>query len=166
MKKDIEFNKIIADIIKSDKFITLKDEDHHGISRLEHSLNVAKVAYRISKKLKLKKCSCSDVTRAALLHDLFNDFEIDGKHKFFKHPSKAAENAVKYFSINGRQKNAIEAHMFPTAPKVPKYTEGWIVTISDKMVAVYEMLRYKAPLQLGSLSLLLINLLSLPIYPR
>ncbi len=164
MEKDIEFNNIISDIIKSDKFITLKDENHHGISRLEHSLNVSKVAYRLSRKFKLKKIK--DITRAALLHDLYNDDELIGEISLIAHSKKASENALQYFNVNKRQLNAINAHMFPLSKTLPKYTESWMVTLSDKIVAIYEMLRYKAPLKCGTFMVLLINILYLPIYPK
>ncbi len=164
MAKDIEFNKIISDIIKNDEFIKLKYEDHHGITRLEHSLSVAKVAYKLSSKLSYEK-KCEN-TRAALLHDFFTDEDFTGKYKFFNHPELACENAINHFNINERQINAIKAHMFPTAKVLPKYSTSWIVTLSDKIVAVYELLKYKAPLRVGAHTLLLINLLYLPIYPK
>ena len=55
IKKEVEFNNIVSDILKDEYFIDLKYEIHHGISRMEHSLNVARMTYRFCKFLGLKK---------------------------------------------------------------------------------------------------------------
>ena len=51
VNKEVEFNNIVNDILKKDEFIELKYEIHHGISRLQHSLSVAKLTYTISSKI-------------------------------------------------------------------------------------------------------------------
>ncbi len=164
MEKEIMFNNIIADIIRNKKFMALKYENHHGISRMDHSLNVAKMAYTIAKKLKFK--NLEDVTRAALLHDLFTDDDMGDLINFVAHPMIASKNASENFEINERVKNAIEAHMFPMCKVMPKYKESWIVTASDKLVALYECTRYKAPLKAGVYTFFILNVLTLPIYHR
>ncbi len=164
MEKNIELSSIINDIIKDKHFMKLKYENHHGISRLDHSLNVTKLAFLIAKKLRMK--NISDVTRAALLHDFFVDEELQGKINFTSHPMKASENAFKYFKVNYKIKNAIEAHMFPMSTTFPKYKESWIVTLSDKLVAIYECTRYKAPLKVGIYTFFLINLMTMPLNSR
>ncbi len=164
MEKEIEYNNIVADIIRNDKFISLKDENHHGITRLDHSLNVAKMAFKIAKKLKFK--DIETVTRAALLHDFYVDEEMEGKFSLYSHPKVASINAKNYFNISKKEVNAIEAHMFPMSQALPKCKEAWIVTLSDKMVAIYEMFRYKAPLKAGTYLFLLVNFLTMPIYPK
>ena len=66
LKQTYEFDQIVNDITNHERFLDLKHELHHGISRYEHSLRVAKVTYQISKKLHL---DYERATRAALLHD-------------------------------------------------------------------------------------------------
>ena len=45
-----DFASIAAEIINSDKYQSLKEENHHGLSRYDHSLRVARNTYRLSKK--------------------------------------------------------------------------------------------------------------------
>ncbi len=161
MKKNIEFYGIIEDIIKNKEFIKLKDEPHHGISRLDHSFNVAKISYYIGKKLKVS--NLEEITRAALLHDFFLDIDIKDGKNMLNHAKLAADNALKHFSIDKKQYRIIEAHMFPLNKKSPMYIGGWIVNISDKLSAIYEFTRYKAPLKAGIMSLFLFNLIISPI---
>lgn len=154
VNKEIEFNNIVNDILKNKNFIELKYEIHHGISRLEHSINVAKLAFLFCRKFHVKKCV--EVTRAALLHDFFKSSEVP-TNSFINHPLKAAENAGEYFAINGFQKNIIESHMFPMTKVMPKYKECWIVSGADKAVAMVECARYKIPLTIGATFLFFIN---------
>ena len=67
IKKQVEFNNVINDILKNDEVISLRHEYHHGISRLDHSLSVAKLTYNICKLFKIK--TIKETTRAALLQD-------------------------------------------------------------------------------------------------
>ena len=67
-----DFASIAEEIINSDKYQSLKDENHHGLSRYDHSLRVARNTYRLSKKMKLDYVSA---TRGALLHDYFTNEE-------------------------------------------------------------------------------------------
>ncbi len=154
LKKEVEFNIIVNDILKCDEFIDLKYEIHHGISRLEHSLNVAKLTYLMCKFLHIKKLE--ETTRAALLHDFFKDKEVKS-FRFLNHPDSAINNASLYFQINDFQKNIIGAHMFPVTKVLPKYKESWLVSLSDKIMAVNECLRYKVPLTIGATFLFFVN---------
>lgn len=154
INKEVEFNNIVNDILKNGEFIKLKYEIHHGISRMQHSLSVAKLTYMICRMLHMKKCE--ETTRAALLHDFFLNSEVSGK-KFVNHPKVAMENAKKYFDINDFQADIIGSHMFPTSNILPKYKEGWLVSIADKIVAVKECTRYKVPLTLGAAFLFFLN---------
>lgn len=155
INKEIEFNNIINDILKNEKFIELKYEIHHGISRLDHSLNVARLTYLVCKKLHIK--NYQEITRAALLHDFFKKNEID-KNSFLNHPLKAVRNAKNSFDISKVQENIIASHMFPVTKVFPKYVGSWIVSISDKVVAVKECAKYKVPLTIGAAFLFCMNM--------
>ena len=143
MKNDISFDYISKDILKNRKFQKISYESHHGISRMEHSMRVAKYVYKISKKLNLDYVSA---TRAAILHDFFTNEEFGENHGLIQgvvHPHIALQNAKGEFELNKIEENAIETHMFPLNMKLPKYKESWVLTGTDKIVAVYEYLSYK-----------------------
>lgn len=155
-----EFSSITSDILNHKEFVKLKGELHHGISRYEHSLRVAKVAYNMSKSLKL---DYKHITRAALLHDFFLDEELGELNKrqmLVEHPKKALDNAKKYFDLTKREENAIVSHMFPLAGELPKYRESVVVGLADKVVATHEMYRYKAIMQLGIIMIFFFNMMA------
>lgn len=159
VKKEIEFNSIVNDILKNEDFIHLKYEIHHGISRLEHSLHVAKLTYLACKYLGVKKIK--EVTRAALLHDFFRSEEVPS-NAFINHAKKAAENASAVFEMDEFQRNIIASHMFPVTKELPKSKESVLVSLADKAVAVYECMRYKVPLVVGSSFLYFLNFMIIP----
>ena len=150
INKEVEFNNIVSDILKNESFIELKYEIHHGISRLDHSLNVARLTYNTCKKMKIK--NYNEITRAALLHDFFKSSEING-NSFINHPKKALDNSKNNFEISSIQENIIVSHMFPMTKTIPKNIGSWIVTLADKMVALYECTKYKIPLTIGAVML-------------
>lgn len=158
-----EFNSFINDITENKDFNKLNKELHHGITRYDHSLRVAKYTYKISKLFKIK--SIKEITRAALLHDFYSDKELNGEKgttKLKKHPEIALKNSLKYFELNDVQQDIIKSHMFPCTMKLPKYKESWLVSGIDKTVGAYEMLRYKVSLYTGIYLLFLFEIIKLP----
>ncbi len=161
LKETYEFDSIICDITNNYKFLKLKHELHHGINRYDHSLRVAKMTYHISKKFHL---DYERATRAALLHDFYLNQEtktMTSSKTLTTHPHIALENAKIYFDIDKKQENMIESHMFPLTKKVPKYKESWIVTLSDKAVAIHEMSRYKLSLMMGIYLIFIFNMITI-----
>ncbi len=159
--KNLEFEKIIKDIVDNIEFQQLDHELHHGISRYGHSIRVAKSTYNIAKKL---GWDYEKVTRAALLHDFFLDSQLKDCNvlrTWCKHPLVALQNSVKYFELDDRQKNVISSHMFPSSKILPKYKESWLVTCVDKGVSFYEMYRFKASLVLGIWTIFLFNMITI-----
>lgn len=134
---DVEFRKIVDDILENDEFKKLKYIGHHGITRYIHCVGVAYYTYMITKLLRLNYI---EATRAALLHDFFTDEVIteNGIGKLRRHPNYALSNAKKYFSLSSLQEDIIKCHMFPVTFTPPKYLESWIVDITDDVIAVYE----------------------------
>jgi uncharacterized protein len=139
---DDEFIKITDSIINDDKYQSLKKEPHHGISRYEHSMRVAKLTYIRSKK---KNLDYVQATRAALLHDYFNKSELKTKwlKTAYEHPIIAYNNAKDIFALTEKEGNIIRSHMFPMCKELPKSREAWIVTFVDKKIAMYECIKYK-----------------------
>lgn len=136
---DNEYLNIVDDILYNKEFRKIDGSVHHGLSRLEHSLRVSYYSYKLSKILLL---NTKEVARAGLLHDFFVTKEMTRKERTisaFVHPKKALANAEENFTLSEREKNIIEAHMFPLVPhKIPKYMESWLVSFVDKIVATYE----------------------------
>ena len=139
---DIEYTKLVDDILSNNEFNKLDHIEHHGISRYDHSLKVSYYSYKIAKTLKLDD---KDVARAGLLHDFFlSDPNRTTKERFvstFNHPKKAAKNAKDVFGINEKEEDIIKSHMFPVNLTVPKYAESWIVNGVDKCIGAYEFFK-------------------------
>ena len=116
-------------------------KQHKNCNCLEHSLAVAYFSLLVVTRFKIK-CSRSSLLRGALLHDyhLGNWREDNGssfKHGFY-HAKQALINANSEFALDLIEQDAILRHMFPMNPIPPRYVEGVIVCIVDKICAVYE----------------------------
>lgn len=137
--KDREFTYIVSDILDNEKFLKIKKCKHHGITRFEHSMRVAYYSYLISKKLRLNYVAAA---RGGLLHDFFVPEDLSPRKQKLSpvfHPYEALNNACNTFEVSDMEKDIIINHMFPTLPhKVPKYMESWVVSMVDKVVAMYE----------------------------
>lgn len=158
-----EFNSLVEDITNNNKFNKLNKELHHGITRYEHSMRVAKWTYKICNTFNIK--NKNEVTRAALLHDFYVDKDLVSLHSYEKlgeHPDVALENSLKYFKLDEIQQDIIKSHMFPCTTAIPKYKESWLVSAVDKTVSAYEMLRFKVSLYVGIYLLFLFEIIRLP----
>ena len=142
IKKDREYKKIVKDIFRNVEFKKLYNIEHHGISRMEHSIKISYYSYKIAKKLGMDYVS---VARGGLLHDFFLDGdERNGKEKFldtFTHPKRALNTSIEYFNVNDIEKNIIVSHMFPIYISIPKYKESFLVNLVDKVIGCKELLR-------------------------
>ncbi len=157
----VKFDVIAKDIIEKDKFQSLRCEPHHGLSRYDHVLRVAKNTYRISKLLRIDYVSA---TRGALLHDYFNDDDYNntkGLKKGSMHPVIALNNARREYFLNQKEENIIVSHMYPMGKNKPKYKESWLVTSVDKSVAMYECARFKLKECLAFTCVFIINFIKL-----
>ena len=153
----VKFEIIAKDIIEKDKFQSLKGDPHHGITRYDHTLRVAKNTYKLSKKMKLDYVSA---TRGALLHDYFTDEDYrntKGFKKYSMHPVIALNNAIREYELNPIEENVIVSHMYPMGKTKPNCKESWLVTGVDKSVAIYECARYKAKECLAFAFILILN---------
>lgn len=153
----LSFEAVTADILAHPLFEESRQLVHHGIdnSVYEHSVAVARTAYRMACALGWSEFEIISVTRAALLHDFFGyDWRDEWFKRFlrryrgirrvthmhaFVHGTLAAKRASRYFALTDRQRDAIASHMFPLAPHMPRSKEGWVVTAADKVVASREM---------------------------
>lgn len=143
-----EFIDIISPIINHPEFLKRKKFHHHGnVTVYDHSMKVAALSYRISKKF--KNVDSRSVAIGAILHDFYyRDWQsYKEKRPFFKkhgfvHAHEALLNSREYFEIymNEKVENIIERHMFPLNIRPPKYKEAWIVSIADKIVSLETIL--------------------------
>ncbi|MDR0553448.1 MAG: hypothetical protein LBG76_01425 [Treponema sp.] len=136
------FNTLSLDILCNSVFRRSKNYIQHGATSIyEHSIEVAKTSLKFS--LFWPVSSRQALVRAALLHDFFlydwhDEWKLDHG---FTHPAAAAENAKKYFNISEKEYSLIRTHMWPlTLLHPPKYKEGWIICLSDKIVSLKETL--------------------------
>lgn len=146
---DNEFIYIINHILKNEEFKALKNIEHHGVNRYDHSMKVAYYSYKVSKFLKL---DYHKTARAGLLHDFFlSDEDRTTKERIistFVHPKKAVQNSIDHFNIDEKEVDIIKGHMFPVNYHVPKYAESWVVNLVDKTVSLKE-LSYKVGYKLS-----------------
>ena len=158
-----DFEMACNDILINDKFNALKHELHHGISRYDHSLRVARLTYKFTKFLHMKNADVA--TRAALLHDFYVEEDFDNErssiNKLTTHPQIAATNAKKYYKIGKLEENIIKSHMFPMKGELPRYKESWVVSTMDKTAAIYEMCCFKFSLAVNILLLFIFNLITI-----
>ncbi len=158
-----EFESYVRDIALNEEFCKLDavSEIHHGITRYEHSMRVARNTFKMCKFFNFE--NIKDITRAALLHDFYVNAdmgEASSAKRLGLHPAIALNNALKYYDLNEIQKDIIVKHMFPVTKSFPKYKESWLVTLVDKTVSAYEMLKYKVPTYAGIYYLFMMELVA------
>ena len=116
-------------------------KQHKNCNCLQHSIAVAYFSLLIVSRFNIK-CSRSRLVRCALLHDYhLGDWREDNGSSFrhgFQHAKMALANANAEFALDLVEQNAILRHMFPMIPIPPKYIEGVVVCIVDKVCAIYE----------------------------
>ena len=151
-----EIERYAGAILNDPRFQKLRSFEHHGPANTvyDHSLAVARAAYRIACALHLSEEETASVVRAALLHDFFGyDWHSERFRRFVRHYSGfrrlthmhgfihghiAAARAKRVFGLSDRECDAIARHMFPLAP-IPRSRIAWIVTLADKAVASKEV---------------------------
>lgn len=156
-----EWYKIVEEVLLSDEFQKRKlFPHHHNISVWVHSILVSFNSFIYSKYFNADSRICA---LAGLLHDFYPDawlyseelaklengrytnnlkvkkplFEMHG----FTHGKRAAENYVRYFPHleNKKITNSIKHHMFPLTICPPRYKEGYIITLVDKLNSCHEL---------------------------
>jgi len=137
---DSEYIELVKNILNDDEFLKLKQVEHHGTNRFEHSLKVSYSAYKLAKKYNF---DYEEVAVGGLLHDFFLKENYGAKERIksaFNHPVKAEEKASFKFGINEKERDIIRTHMFPlNINDVPRYKESWLVSLCDKSTAFGEL---------------------------
>lgn len=137
------FWKILNDVKKSSRFANSRKFIQHGsVSVYVHSIMVAYTSCYLAEKYNID-VRWDEMIMGALLHDyfLYDWHDRSDSHKRphgFYHPTAALNNAMEDFSLTSIEKNIIKCHMFPLTIMPPKYKEGWIVCLADKICSVRE----------------------------
>ena len=158
--QDLEYLGIVKNIMENKQLNKIRNIEHHGVNRFDHSMRVSYYSYKIAKALHLNYV---ETARGGLLHDFFlSPVERTTKDRLvstFVHPKKALETAKSEFALSLKEQDMIRSHMFPINLSVPKYLESWIVSGVDKVVAVNELsLKFKFKLRYAYNILLLFML--------
>ena len=135
-----------GDILNSENFRKTREHIQHGTMTVHnHCMDVARYSLLLNNKLRIG-CNKHDLIRGALLHDYFlydwHDKEHNHRrpHGFF-HASAALSNASRDFELTRIEKDIIKKHMFPLTPVPPKYKEGWVVCLADKVCSLGETIK-------------------------
>lgn len=137
---DSNYLLLVSDILDNKEFRELSNYVHHDSNRLQHSMNVSYVSYRIAKKLNL---DYKKIARAALLHDFFfiDNYSISKSNRLmtlFMHPKFALEKSREYFTLSDMEENIIVSHMFPVGLYLPRYKESILVNVIDDYISILE----------------------------
>ena len=153
-----EWYEIVSPILSTEEFQKRKLMKHHDESVWDHCVMVSYYAFKYSKRFKVNSRNCAI---AGLMHDFYPHAwqysksleKLDKSYSYyflpgskkptffhqhgFIHTREAKENFKKYYNklSNKRIDNAILRHMFPLNIIPPRYKEGWIVTLADKVVS-------------------------------
>lgn len=141
MKLSEKQELLVADyshITNNHDYLSLRDIPRHSYTNTyDHSV---RVAYLAGKMAGYTRTDIPSTIKAALLHDFcLTNYHEENDHPgwyLFYHPVEAVENSEP-FDLTEQEKRAILSHMFPMAV-VPTSKVGWMITLSDKIVAVYE----------------------------
>lgn len=139
-RNDREYMSYVENLLAKPEVQKLSQyQQHHFGTRLDHVITVSYESYKIAKKMDL---DAKATARAGLLHDLFyydwRDTKFNlGTHAWI-HPRVAVRNAEKITKLSDKEKDIIIKHMWGATLLPPKYPEGYIVTIVDKLSAVEE----------------------------
>ena len=139
--KKIEYQSVVRDILDNEEFKKLYLEPHHGISRYLHVLRVSKIAFGFCKDLE----------------------GYDAYERLSIHPYKALDNSLKYYNLSDLERDIIVKHMYPHTKERPKYFGTYLVSICDKVAAIYEMSRFKLALKFSIYLLFIYNIISIKI---
>lgn len=144
---DDSVKKIIENIEENGRSHIQKKHFQHGSTTVfEHSVNVAMISLKISKKLRIR-VDKNELIRGALLHDyfLYDWHNKDKSHSWhgFRHSNTALKNAREDFNLSRTEENIISRHMFPLTLRPPMCKEAWIVCIADKYCALRESIPSK-----------------------
>ncbi len=150
MEEDVKVTiiKYGRNILCSDAFQATFEQNHHFKTTVgDHTLGVTAEAVKICLRHNVTdEKTLSNVVASCLCHDLSLSGREDKYQNNFEtliyHPEHSAQA---YMDLTGEEDervlNAIRSHMFPLKPQLPKYKEGWILTLADKISSSMDILK-------------------------
>lgn len=139
----IDFDAFVRGMDAQGRVAQMRTFVQHGsVSTHAHAVRVARRSLRWARALRLR-VSEPELVRAALLHDyyLYDWHSTCNKAHAVNHPVIAARNAEADFRLTGKERNIIEAHMWPLPPtRLPRSREAWLVCLADKWCSLEETL--------------------------
>ena len=135
-EKIADIEKYGKTVLGSREFEAAMKQKHHYKSTVgQHSLDVAFIALavRISIRAIVIGCLCHD------LGILDRSHFASGPDMCRMHPIESAAISREFSNNDATVFDMCEHHMFPLMSKPPKTTEGWIVSIADKVSSVGEV---------------------------
>ena len=128
-EKIADIEKYGKTVLGSREFEAAMKQKHHYKSTVgQHSLDVAFIARAI-----VIGCLCHD------LGILDRSHFASGPDMCRMHPIESAAISKEFSNNDATVFDMCEHHMFPLMSKPPKTTEGWIVSIADKVSSVGEV---------------------------
>ena len=143
-KEHLEFIQQFKEITENKEYCKLKTVPRHGSTNtFDHSVRVAYMAYHLAKSWGMDADSAA---RIGFLHDFcMIDYHKDdgtthnGRWYCFYHPEDAVENSeAQNFVLTETEKRAILTHLFPLSTRIPNSKVAYLLTLSDKTVALQE----------------------------
>jgi len=130
----------VQDLLETSEVQSLGEfVQHYHSTRLQHSIDVSYISYKLAKKV---KGDAKATARAGLLHDLFfydwRDTKFESGSHAYMHPRVALHNAEKLTELNKVEQDIILKHMWGATLAFPKYRESYVVTLVDKYCAIKE----------------------------
>ena len=139
-----EAARILDSLSQDGEILQMRRYRQHGdVSTFDHCRNVAELSVRINRRLHLRADEAA-LARGAMLHDfyLYDWHTPDPSHRphGFRHPERAAQNAIRRFNVGETEQRIIRSHMWPlTVLSVPESKEAVLVMLADKYCAFREM---------------------------
>ncbi|ABN06357.1 metal dependent phosphohydrolase [Methanocorpusculum labreanum Z] len=131
---------------EASRLLETKQFMQHGDTNVyDHCVAVARVSCLLADKMGLS-VDRESLIRGALLHDyFFYDWHVpDPVHRLhgFTHPKRALQNAMDDFTLTTVEQDMILRHMFPLTPTPPKFREGWVLCLADKVCSTLETAKF------------------------
>lgn len=128
------FNECVQDLLERPEIKRLAEKRFHHFleNRLEHSIAVAKLSYRLARVLFADEVIAA---RAGILHDWYEEDRAEHRNRIganVHHYRISVENAKK-LGESEEVLHAVQVHFWPYGRKSPKTREAWIVWMADNI---------------------------------
>ena len=150
-ENDVLIKRFGNDILKSEEFEAALTQTHHHRSSVgDHSIMTARAGLTMCNLMKKAGVHIDQrkVVRISLLHDL-GMLGRDERYRNnfmcgYLHPKNSAVTAQKLWSdIDRKSVRAIESHMWPLSPCMPRSKEAVILCLADKVTAIGDRINPK-----------------------